>query len=70
MPERKPTRRLHRTTRTTLTLRLSRLQPGQEVRLRVIQPGRKQNRKRRAGRNRVVITSSDCVGLEIVDIDT
>jgi hypothetical protein len=69
MPERKPVKRLHRTVKGTLTLRLDRLLPGQEVRLLVIEPKRRSNRKRRSGRNRIVITRSEGIVLSVVDVD-
>lgn len=67
MSERK--RRLHHTTKSTLLLQLSKLRPGVELTLRVTQSRRRRDRKRRTGRNRVVITRSDGMGLAVIELD-
>jgi len=65
MQERKPTGRLHYTVHRELTLELTDLRPGASVTLRVVESGRRKNRKRRVGRNHVVIERSDGVAVTV-----
>jgi hypothetical protein len=67
MQERKPSKRWHHTARSGLTLRISDMKPGASLTLRVVEPHRRRDRKRRAGRNRVVIERTEGVVVDVED---